>query len=181
MRPMGMTAVVLGIAGAFGLGVWSGPALTGAYAGVSAHEPAPIARDVAPAPVFAAPPARATKDARTAPAAAPAFASRVKLARLEITDDVRERMKPLLARGTNLTLASQGFADAEQFAAVAHASRNTGVPFVILKNRVLERKQTLADAIRATAPTVNATVEAERAQAEARSDVAVLQSQWGPI
>jgi len=176
---MGMTAVALGFAGAFGLGVWSSPAIRGAYTDVSAHEAAPAAVTREATPPAPAAPAR-TKPPAKEDSLGPTV-SKVKLSRLPITDDVRDRVRPLLSRGTNLTLASEGFSDAEQFAAVAHASKNTGVPFVILKNRVLEQKQSLADAIRATVATANATLEAERAQAEARSDVAALQAQWGPI
>lgn len=178
MRPMGMTAVALGVAGAFALGIWSSPAIRGAYTGVSAHEAAPavVSEDATPAPATPARVKPVAREENFGPTV-----SKVTLSKLPITDEVRDRVKPLLARGTNLALASEGFSDAEQFAAVAHASKNTGVPFVILKNRVLEQKQSLADAIRMTVATANATVEAERARAEARSDVVALQAQWGPI
>jgi hypothetical protein len=88
--------------------------------------------------------------------------------------ELGERLKPLLNRGANMTIAAEGFGDAEQFAAVAHAARNTGVPFMLLKHRVVGEGKSLADAIRELQPGTNATVEAERAIAEARSDLAAL-------
>ena len=72
--------------------------------------------------------------------------------------------------------AASGFRDAEQFATVAHAARNTNVPFVVLKHRVLEEKQTLAQAIRASRPDVNAAREVVRAHDAARFDIAVITS-----
>jgi hypothetical protein len=73
-----------------------------------------------------------------------------------------------------VAIAAEGFADAAQFAAVAYAARNTGVPFMLLKHRVLEEGMTLADAIQASQPTANGVLEAERASAEAWSDLARL-------
>jgi hypothetical protein len=72
-------------------------------------------------------------------------------------------------------VASEGFRDSEQFAAVAHASRNVDIPFMVLKHRVLEEGQTLAQAIHSSKPELNARMEAQRARAEARLDVEALE------
>ena len=69
-------------------------------------------------------------------------------------------MKPVLARGTKLPLAVEGFTSAEQFATLAHAARNTQVPFILLKHRVLTEGQSLEDAIRASKPDLDARTEA---------------------
>jgi hypothetical protein len=45
---------------------------------------------------------------------------------------------------------------------------------MLLKHRVLEEGMTLADAIQASQPTANGVLEAERASAEAWSDLARL-------
>lgn len=87
---------------------------------------------------------------------------------------LQTELKPLLNKGANMTMAADGFRDAQQFAAVAHAARNTEVPFVLLKHRVLDQGKTLAAAISESKPDINADVEATRAQAEARSDLARL-------
>jgi hypothetical protein len=75
-----------------------------------------------------------------------------------------------------MTMAAEGFRDAEQFAMVAHAARNTQVPFVLLKHRVLNEGQTLSDAIRASKPDVDGTSETNRARTQARSDIAAISS-----
>ena len=62
------------------------------------------------------------------------------------------------------------------FATVAHAAKNTSVPFMVLKHRVLNEKrpleQSMADAIREFKPELNAKAEVAKAQREARQDVA---------
>ena len=75
-----------------------------------------------------------------------------------------------------MTVAAEGFRDAEQFATVAHAARNTQVPFMLLKHRVLNEGQTLSAAIRSLKPDADAASEANRARTEARSDIAVISS-----
>jgi hypothetical protein len=88
--------------------------------------------------------------------------------------ELQEKMKPVLARGTKLPLAIEGFTDAEQFATIAHASRNTQVPFILLKHRVLTEGQSLEEAILASKPDLDARSEVERARAAAKSDIATL-------
>jgi len=88
--------------------------------------------------------------------------------------ELQQRMKPVLARGTKLPMAVEGFTSAEQFAALAHAARNTQVPFILLKHRVLTEGQSLEDAIRASKPEIDARVEALKAKGEARADILTL-------
>jgi hypothetical protein len=57
---------------------------------------------------------------------------------------------------------------------VAHAARNTEVPFLLLKHRVLNEGKSVAQAISESKPTANAAVEAQLAQAQARSDIAAI-------
>ena len=90
------------------------------------------------------------------------------------TPELHAQLKPLLNKGANMNVAAEDFRDAEQFAAVAHAARNTEIPFMVLKHRVVNERKPLATAIRELKPDVNAAVEAKRAQAEARSDIASL-------
>ena len=89
---------------------------------------------------------------------------------------LHDRMKPVLARGTKINLAVEGFSDAEQFATLAHAARNTQVPFILLKHRVLTEHRSLADAIRASKPDLDAEAEVERARSAAKSDLAALRA-----
>jgi len=88
--------------------------------------------------------------------------------------ELQKHLKPLLNNGSDMSLAARDFRDAEQFATVAHAARNTNVPFVLLKHRVLNEGKTLAEAIRESKPDLNALAEANRARAEAKSDIMAL-------
>ena len=103
-------------------------------------------------------------------------APRVVLRNVKPTDvDLQMRIRPLLSQGTDVTLAADGFTSGEQFAAVAHAAHNTGIPFVVLKQRVLEKHMSLKAAIHELKPNLNAAVEANKASAEAQWTVASLQ------
>jgi len=55
---------------------------------------------------------------------------------------------------------------------VAHAARNTEIPFILLKHRVLDQGMSLARAIRASKPELNEDAEVNRARADAKADLA---------
>ena len=82
--------------------------------------------------------------------------------------ELRDRAKAVLNRGTKIELAAADFATAEEFLTVAHAARNTQVPFMVLKHRVLNEQRTLADAIHELKPELDAKAEAARAREAAR-------------
>jgi hypothetical protein len=84
---------------------------------------------------------------------------------------VRDRVQKVLNRGAQLEVAAEDFQDAEDFVTVAHAARNTGVPFMVLKDRVLNQGQTLAQAIHESKPELDAKGEVLRAREAARSDL----------
>ena len=156
-------ALTAGLAGAIALGVWAVPRVmenqrrsTDAPVAEVA-EPAAAVAEKAPAPRRAAP----VSTAAMLPASTPAL---------------HEALKPILNRGTKVEVAAEGFSSAEQFATVAHAARNTEVPFMVLKHRVLEERKSLAAAIRESKPGINAAAEVLRARAAARRDVAALVS-----
>jgi hypothetical protein len=90
------------------------------------------------------------------------------------TPTLQKALKPLLSRGTNMDKAADGFDSGVQFAAVAHAAKNTSVPFVVLKHRVLNEKKTLAAAIHESKPALNAKREATKAWDQARTEVSEL-------
>lgn len=169
------SAAVLGLIGGVAAGVWIGAEMTSR-------------RDVTQAPVAAvqtvetpaaepvkARPRRAERVSRVTPPAAPATEAPKLVMTIPVSaPELHDRMKPVLARGTKIPMAAEGFTDAEQFATLAHAARNTQVPFILLKHRVLIEGQSLAEAIRASKPEVDARQEVERARAEARNDIAAL-------
>jgi hypothetical protein len=152
-------ALTVGLAGAVALGVWVAPRVS------HRQTPSAAVAEVA-APAVAKAPAvlrhtTAVHKVAALPASSPA---------------VHDRLKPVLNRGTKVAIAAQGFRSAEQFATVAHAARNTGVPFMVLKHRVLDEGKTLAAAIRESNPKANTAAEVRRARAAARQDVSALVS-----
>ena len=89
-------------------------------------------------------------------------------------ESIENRVKAVLNPGTRIELAAADFRTAEEFMTVAHAARNTKVPFMVLKHRVLTEGQSLEDAIRASKPDIDARTEALRARGEARADILTL-------
>jgi hypothetical protein len=146
---------------AFGLGVWVGPHLTGP----AAPAEAPRAAIVIPAPIEPAP---------VAPVRTPSVPRAKRTAVAPTSVDLHARLKPVLNRGTNMDIAAEGFRDGEQFATIAHAARNTEVPFLLLKHRVLSEGKSLAAAIRDSKPAIDASVQADLAAAQARADIATI-------
>jgi hypothetical protein len=160
-------ALTAGFVAAIALGVTIGPSLTNRARAdrAPAVDAQPAVAAPAAQPVAAKAPQPHPKVTKTAAKAATIPATR---------PDLYARLKPVLNRGANMSLAAEGFHDGEQFAAVAHAARNTDVPFMLLKHRVLNERQSLASAIHASRPDTNAKREANRARTEAKSDVAAL-------
>lgn len=118
----------------------------------------------------------AVKTDRTAaetPAVAPANAV---VAAPATAPELQGRLKKVLRSGANMELASNGFKNGEQFAMVAHASRNTDVPFMLLKHRVVEEGKSLESALRESKPEIDASAEASRAREQARADLASIDS-----
>jgi hypothetical protein len=184
MRTGKSSAATLGLVGGLALGVWIGSEMLQNREDV-APEPAAVTTTVAEPAAKAVPakPKRVTRATRrpamaSAAAAAPASedAPRLVMTIPMSAPELHARIKPVLARGTKLPLAVEGFTDAEQFAALAHASRNTQVPFILLKHRVLNEGRSLEDAIRASRPEIDARVEALKAKGEARADILSLRS-----
>lgn len=175
------SAATLGLAGGLALGVWIGSEMTSGRQ-AAAPEPAAVtaqAPDVAavtPQPDKPKRVVRAARASRPAAASAPAPESAPKLVKTipVSAPELHERMKPVLARGTKMPLAVQGFTSAEQFATLAHASKNTQVPFILLKHRVLTEGQSLEQAILASKPDVDAKAEVERARSAAREVISSL-------
>jgi hypothetical protein len=162
-----MTALALGLVGGFAVGVWTGPQLMERTGGAdSATHQTVIVPSATDAGDAAAP---ATRKPRAAARSA------TRTARVDLHEPaLHERLKPVLNRGANMAVAADGFRSAEQFAMVAHASRNTEVPFLLLKHRVINEGKSLAEAIRESKPAIDAAVEANLAEAQARSDLASI-------
>jgi hypothetical protein len=151
----------LGVVAAFAVGLAVGPIVgaRGRTAPVASAPPPPAA--VAAAPVSAPVPVRsATPRLERVPTASAA--------------PVQKQARLLLNRGADVRKASEGFANAYQFMTVAYAAKNTDIPFMVLKHRVLTVRQPLAAAIEEFKPELDEIAEVNRARAEARADLAKI-------
>ncbi len=168
-------AIAVGFLGAFGLGVWAGPRMTSHPSSVVDAPVAAVAPSTAETPTTApvAPPSR-TRAGVANPQPVETTFTPLRTSISPGAPELHTRLKPLLKAGADMEIAAEGFHSAEQFATVVHASQNVNVPFMLLKHRVLNEGDTLVAAIRKSKSNVDAVVEAERARAEARSDIASL-------
>ncbi len=167
-----------GLAAVFALGIMTGPTIREHWSEVSAPEATvatPAAEPSAPVPAKAerpAPRARSSSSRADDMVARKDAPGTVRMVAVSVWEpELRDRVKAVLNPGSRLELAAEGFGDAELFVAVAHAARNTQVPFVVLKDRVLNRGQSLAEAIHEFKPELDAKTEVRRARAAARSDL----------
>jgi len=176
-----LTAAFIGV---FVLGVAVGPSVKDLFPDRqprAAVEPAqtmatPVAdQATARAPARSTPRARAKASNENAPTAASARRSTSARSAMPASEPrLHARLKPVLHSGARMAVAAEGFRSGEEFAAVAHAARNTNVPFMVLKHRVVDEGRTLEDALRGVKPDVDAKAEVARAQAAAKSDVAAI-------
>jgi hypothetical protein len=177
-------ALTLAFVAAVGLGVLIGPRITHrdrTTNDVTASAPTAAAatEDVQPTPkrtraprAIAQPMKKAA--ASTKPTASTRPVGSTPLERPAASPALGERMKPLLNKGADLGIAAEDFNDAEQFATVVHAARNTDIPFMLLKHRTVNERKNLEAAIRELKPDVNAAAEARRAREQAKADISAL-------
>jgi hypothetical protein len=175
MKLIKASMMVLAIGGAFALGVWTGPYLTASVltAGTEATPPVAQVEQPAATPAEAETPQRPMRVARAVVRPAPNPFAPLKPAS---DPSVQKLAKSVLNPGTNLEMAADGFNDATLFVSTAYAAKNTGIPFVILKHRMLKLGYTLSDAIRISKPELDAVLEMERARTKARSAIQRLAS-----
>ena len=146
----------------FAAGVWTGPYMTRHWqpdSSTAVSAPAPSAKPAETAAVTPKTASRHSELSKTASIPAPT------------APEVQK-----LNKGTNMEVAAEGFHNAEQFATVAHAAKNTGVPFMVLKHRVLNQNKPLSTAIRESKPDINVAAEASLALGQARRDISSLEA-----
>jgi hypothetical protein len=170
-----------GLVAVFALGIMAGPTIRDHWPALSttnapeATAAAPAAEPGAPAPVEArrpvprAPSSSSRARAVVAPKKATGMVETIAVSMWE--PELRDRVKAVLSAGTRPEIAAADFDTPEQFMTVAHAARNTKVPFVVLKDRVVNRGQSLAEAIGELKPELDAKAEVVRARTEAQSDL----------
>jgi len=178
------SALALAFIGAVALGVLTGPYITDRFATVTdtvtSSNPTPAAsaeKDQASRSAQSAPVThRSSVKAKRTPAASPVVTEPDALAKTlpAAAPALHERIKKVLNKGADMGIASEDFSTAEQFVTVAHAARNTNVPFMVLKQRVVYEGKSLEQAIHEFKPDVNAAEEVQRARAEAKSVISEL-------
>lgn len=151
--------VYLGIVGAFGLGLSVGPLVGARHGGASAAADVP-----GPPPMTTAAVVMPAPERRPSP--------RLERVPTASAEPVQRQVKLLLNRGADVRKAAEGFANAYQFMTLAYAAKNTDIPFVVLKHRVLGEGKPLATAIAELKPELDEVAEVNRARAEARADLA---------
>lgn len=170
MSPWTKLALAITGVGAIGLTVWTASsAPDGPTVPDRTPRAAPPATDVVriSRPAKKRAPEKAAETADPAPGPSTVIVPSYLVTQPRIAD----RAQPLLKRGADVQLAAEGFRTPELFMAVAHASHNLEVPFVVLKHHVLTERMTLSKAIAATRPDVNAAEQASQAMAAARADL----------
>jgi len=174
------TLITAGLVGVIALGVATGPTIQKNWSRMHAPMNAPVTRAVEPNAPLAAP----ARPARRAHSSSPRRhdvgavkaitkeSNTIETIAVSVWEpEFRDRVKAVLNPGAKPEIAAANFASAEQFLTVAHAARNTQVPFMVLKDRVLNQGQSLAQAIHEFKPDLDARAEVTRAHAAAREDV----------
>jgi hypothetical protein len=171
MKFIKASMLVLALGVAFGLGVWTGPYLTDSVQTARTEPTTPAVQVEQPVTEEAPQPATRVARAVDRPAANP-------FVPIKTASDpsVQKLAGSVLNQGTNVEMAAEGFNDATLFVSTAYAARNTGIPFVILKHRMLKLGYTLSEAIRVSKPELDAVGEMERARTKARAAVQKLVS-----
>jgi hypothetical protein len=185
MRVAKAAVFAMALIAAIAIGVWIGPYLT--------HRQTPVADTTAsarPSPAASADTSQLTRSAQRAPTrhrakadmkataantSAPAEAGMTPKTLPAAAPALHARLKGVLNKGADMGIASEDFESAEQFVTLARAARNTEVPFMVLKHRVVYERKTLEEAIHEFKPDLDASAEVQRARTEAKSVIAELE------
>jgi hypothetical protein len=173
MKLMKASMLVLAIGGAFALGVWTGPYLMDSVRTARNETTTPVVQVDQPASATSElrrgrPSASET---RVAGAAARPAANPFEPVMAPSAEPVQKIARAALNDGTDVGIAADGFNDATLFVSAAYAAKNTGIPFMVLKHRMVKEGHTLSEAIRMSRPELDAIAEMERARSKARADV----------
>ncbi len=174
------TLLAASLVGVVTVGVVTGPAIRDSWNEMKARNATTAAPAVesTPAPTAPAKTDRPARRAKPSPAptgdvvAEKTDTNVVQTVAVSVWEpELQQRVKAVLNPGAKPEIAAADFANAEQFMTVAHAARNTQVPFMVLKDRVLNQGQSLSEAIHEFKPGLDAKAEVKRARTAARSDL----------
>lgn len=92
--------------------------------------------------------------------------------KLQQNTNLAAKLRSRLPAGTDLMTASAGFRNLGQFVAAVNVSNNLNIPFADLKTKMVTDGKSLGQSIQALRPVASATVEAQRAEYDARTMIA---------
>lgn len=102
------------------------------------------------------------------PAPAPVVEQTTASTELQANKTLIAQLQSRLPAGTDVVKASMGFRNLTQFVSAVHASHNLSIPFDKMRTAMVDEKKSLSAAIRVLKPTASATIEAQRADYDAR-------------
>ena len=111
------------------------------------------------------------------PAATPATPLTTVQEKLQQNTHLAAKVASRLPAGTDLMAASEGFRDLGQFVAAVSVSHNLKLSFADLKTQMVTGRKSLGDAIPAVRPVASGTIEAQRAEHDARAMIAESERQ----
>jgi hypothetical protein len=88
--------------------------------------------------------------------------------KLQKNTNLASKVQSRLPAGTDLMKASAGFKNLGQFVAAVNVSNNLGIPFTQLKTKMVDDGMSLGQSIKTLRPESSSTVEANRAEYDAR-------------
>ena len=88
--------------------------------------------------------------------------------KLQKNTNLASKLQSRLPAGTDLMKASAGFKNLGQFVAAVNVSNNLGIPFRQLKTKMVDDGMSLGQSIKTLRPESSSTVEANRAEYDAR-------------
>ena len=130
----------------------------------------PAAANAKPATPPAAP-AQTTAAAKTPAAPVEQTTASSELQQSLTNKTLVAQLQSRLPAGTDVLKASMGFRNLTQFVSAVHASQNLSIPFDKMRTAMVDEKKSLSNAIRALKPTATATIEAQRADYDARGTI----------
>jgi hypothetical protein len=92
--------------------------------------------------------------------------------KLQKNTKLAAKLEARLPAGTDLMRASKGFKNLGQFVAAVNVSNNLGIPFQRLKRKMVTEGMSLGQAIQTLRPGTSGTLEATRAETDARVMIA---------
>jgi hypothetical protein len=97
--------------------------------------------------------------------------------KLQKNTNLASKLTSRLPPGTDLMTAASGFRNLGQFVAAVNVSSNLGIPFAQLKTKMVTENKSLGQSIQALKPVASATIEAQRAEYDARGMIADSEQQ----